>query len=212
MSDNSSRLAHLLGEMRREMNGAVVGSMRFYGEEYGLNYGVTLPTIRAIAKEESKRQGGTNHRLAKLLYRQEVRELRLAGLWLADSEEAERELDFWGGGVINSDVAEEAAFALLHRCKGVEKWLRCDSELLQYCALMALAKRPAIDLEAYTNTIIELISDQTHIVQNAIVALLDAAIKSGVDNQAINKFLSNLPPCKATEHIRSEMEWRMEYR
>ena len=42
-------MAALLGELRREMNGAVVESMQRGEGGYGLNYGVSIPTIRAIA-------------------------------------------------------------------------------------------------------------------------------------------------------------------
>ena len=42
----------LLGAMRKQMNGAVADAMRYYGEKYGLNYGVSLPTLRQIANQE----------------------------------------------------------------------------------------------------------------------------------------------------------------
>ncbi len=186
--------------------------MRFYGVDYGLNYGVTLTTIRAIAKGELEHQGGANHRLAKLLYRQEVRELRLAGLWLADSAVADDELEFWAQGVINSDVAEEAAFALLHSCKGVDRWLASDSELLQYSSLMAIAKRGNIALGEYSDSIVKIVNDDSHIVQNGVVALLDSAIRCGVESDEIATLLARLPECRAAEYVRSEMEWRLEYR
>ena len=51
-TDLTSRMVYLLGELRREMNGAVADSMRYYGTRYGLNYGVSLPTIRTIASKE----------------------------------------------------------------------------------------------------------------------------------------------------------------
>ncbi|MFI3303153.1 MAG: DNA alkylation repair protein [Rikenellaceae bacterium] len=211
MSYNTLRLAYLLGEMRRQMNGAVVGSMRFYGEEYGLNYGVTLPSIRSIAKAELAERG-INHRFAKLLYRQEVRELRLAGLWLADSTLTDEELDFWAAGIINSDVAEEAAFALLHKCRGVEAWLSSDSELLQYSALMAIAKRGEFEISNYRSRIVEILSKEVHILQNGVVALLDGALKAGVESSTLESILAELPNNKASEFIRSEMQWRIEYR
>ena len=39
--DFTSRMAALLGAFRRERNGAVADSMRFYGAPCGLNYGVS---------------------------------------------------------------------------------------------------------------------------------------------------------------------------
>ncbi len=68
----------LLRELRRERNGAVADSMRYYGTPYGLNYGVSLPTLRRIARAETP-----DHGFARYLYLQDVRELRLAALHIA---------------------------------------------------------------------------------------------------------------------------------
>jgi len=51
--DYTSRMVALLRELRRERNGAVADSMRYYGAPYGLNYGVSLPTLRRIARAEA---------------------------------------------------------------------------------------------------------------------------------------------------------------
>ena len=71
--DFTSRMAALLGAFRRERNGAVADSMRFYGAPCGLNYGVSLPTLRTLARAEA-----ADHDFAKYLWRQDVRCLRLA--------------------------------------------------------------------------------------------------------------------------------------
>ena len=76
--DYTSRMLALLRELRRERNGAVADSMRYYGTPYGLNYGVSLPTLRRIARAEAP-----DHGFARYLYRQDVRELRLAALHIA---------------------------------------------------------------------------------------------------------------------------------
>ena len=66
--DFTSRMAALLGAFRRERNGAVADSMRFYGAPCGLNYGVSLPTLRTLARAEA-----ADHDFAKYLWRQDVR-------------------------------------------------------------------------------------------------------------------------------------------
>ena len=50
--DVPARLAALLGRFRRERNGVVADTMQYRGKAYGLNYGVSLPTIRAVARAE----------------------------------------------------------------------------------------------------------------------------------------------------------------
>ena len=92
----------LLGAMRKQMNGAVADAMRYYGNKYGLNYGVSLPTLRSIAMTEQR-----DHSLAQYLYKQQVRELRLAALHIAEPEKMTlSEATFWAEGVINSEVAD----------------------------------------------------------------------------------------------------------
>ena len=95
----TSKMVALLGELRREMNGAVVDSMREKGIEYALSYGVSIPTIRALA-----RQYAPDDELARLLYQQQVRELQLAALSIASPESVtEEELPFWAKAVTTSN-------------------------------------------------------------------------------------------------------------
>ena len=135
----------LLGELRRERNGAVADAMCLCGKPYGLNYGVSLPTLRRIARAET-----SDHDFARYLYVQDVRELRLAALYIAQPERVTAdEADFWAAGIVNSEVAEEASFALLSRV-GVqpaifERWMAA-SPLLQYAALLAAARSPQASL------------------------------------------------------------------
>ena len=143
--DFTSRMVALLGELRRERNGAVADAMSPFGKPYGLNYGVSLPTLRQIARAERP-----DHDFARYLYVQDVRELRLAALYVAQAERVTAdEAEFWAAGIVNSEVAEEASFALLSRV-GVlpaifESWMAA-SPLLQYAALLAAARSPQASL------------------------------------------------------------------
>lgn len=140
--DFTSRMTALLREMRRERNGAVADAMRYYGAAYGLNYGVSLPTLRKIARAEPP-----DHDFARYLYLQDVRELRLAALHIAQPERlSAAEFPAWAAGIVNSEVAEEAAFALLSRSAALPElfpvWIASSDPLLQYAALLAAARSP----------------------------------------------------------------------
>ena len=133
----TSKMIQLLGALRKEMNGAVADSMYYYGEDYGLNYGVSLPTIRSRAIAMGK-----DHELAKYLYKQQVRELRLAAMHIAEPENfSSNEADFWAEGVINSEIAEEMAFALLRHTKDLadifNSWTKSGNKFLAHAAIMA---------------------------------------------------------------------------
>lgn len=140
--DFTSRMVVLLGELRRERNGAVADAMRLHGTPYGLNYGVSLPTLRQIARAEHP-----DHDFARYLLRQEVRELRLAAFHIAQPERLTlAQSEEWGGCIVNSEIAEEAAFALLSRAAVLPElfraWTSGADPLLQYAALLAAARSP----------------------------------------------------------------------
>lgn len=204
-----SRLSYLLGEMRRQKNGAVADGMRFYGAEYGLNYGVSLPTVRSIARAEIERDG-VDHRFAEQLYRQEVRELRLAALWMADSSVVGSQLEFWARGIVNSEIAEEAAFALFYRVVEVEAWLTSEDELLRYCALMSISKRGAA--AEYIDRVPSLLSGEVHILPQAVVTLLESALRSGVERAKVQNVVDQIVSANigGAKHIAEEMAWRVE--
>lgn len=204
----------LLGAMRKQMNGAVADAMYYYGANYGLNYGVSLPTVRQIAKEHEQ-----NHDLALYLYKQQVRELRLAALHIAQPESVTVvELPTWAEGVINSEVAEEMAFALLPHTpilkEIVNEWSQSDSEFLVYASLMAAARSEMARDTALIlamPAIIERFSTSRIIAQGA-VALLAAAYDCDAEaRKVVTTAISQLKDSPAANYVEEEMGWRMEF-
>lgn len=163
----------LLGELRRERNGAVADAMCLCGKPYGLNYGVSLPTLRRIARAEMP-----DHDFARYLYVQDVRELRLAALYIAQPERVTvDEADFWAAGIINSEVAEEASFALLSRVGVLSAIFECwmaASPLLQYAALLAAARSPQASL-AWVDAALEAVHRNAVEAETLIAAARRAA-------------------------------------
>ncbi len=206
----TSRMAHLLGELRREMNGAVVGSMRYYGADYGLNYGVSIPTIRSLGRAESLAGGDDDHRFAKYLYQQEVRELRLISLWFADPMQVATELDFWSRGVVNSEVAEEGAFVLFSRVEGVEDWIYSDSELLHYCAMMSMVGREGVELLDIEARLLEILESNPSLMSKGVIAFLDRYLRRDGGTEEVVRLLDSMPSNGACANIRAEIAWRME--
>ncbi|MCM1250105.1 MAG: DNA alkylation repair protein, partial [Alistipes sp.] len=136
----TSRMVALLSALRRERNGAVADEMRLFGTACGLNYGVSLPTVRSIARAETP-----DHDFARFLLLQDVRELRLAAFHIARPEcLVSAEFPVWAAAIINSELAEEAAFALLSRAAVFpalfETWIAGEDPLPAYAALMAAAR------------------------------------------------------------------------
>lgn len=200
--------------MRKQMNGAVADAMFYYGSNYGLNYGVSLPTVRQIAREQP-----ADHELALYLYKQQVRELRLAALHIAEPERITvQELPTWEEGVINSEVAEEMAFALLPRTTILndifDKWSCSDNEFLAYSALMAAARSGIALDESRLHTLPAIVERfaSSRIIAQGVVAMLATAYERNAETKAaIQDILDKMGDDPAAEYIKDEISWRIEY-
>lgn len=199
--------------MRKQMNGAVADAMFYYGTNYGLNYGVSIPTIRQIAKQVEP-----DHSLALYLYKQQVRELRLAALHIAlPSAITKEELPTWAEGVINSEVAEEMAFALLPRVSFFKHiftmWSSSDNEFLAYAALMGATRNAIIrdiDIIHSIPTIVKQF-ESSRIIAQGCVAFLAAAYDSDREAaEAVRSIMDKISDSPTANYINEEMSWRME--
>lgn len=210
--DNTSKMITLLGKMRKQMNGAVADAMFYYGTRYGLNYGVSLPTVREIAAE-----AGKDHELALYLFKQQVRELKLAALHIADAEQISAATSStWADGITTSELAEEVAFAMLSHCPSLaaiyDKWVKSENEFATYAALMALSRSSEISqeqLEPIANITCRYSTSRP--IAQGVVALLAAAYLNPALQEAVKATLEKLPDTPASEYVRDEMSWRMEF-
>ena len=193
------------------MNGAVADSMYYSGKRYGLNYGVSIPTIRTIARQEPKDMA-----LAKYLIEQQVRELQLAALHITPAEEltAEDAIEF-EKHITNSEIAEEASFSVFGKCSCInelcERWIDSGDEQLIYCALLSAARNPLAAKPIIAAKLRQIISDGTSniVVQGAIVLL--TAIANSPDKEIVSDLLKTLPDTAASDKIREEVVWMLEY-
>lgn len=214
MANNTSQMIALLGAMRKQMNGAVADAMYYYGADYGLNYGVSLPTVRQIAREQEK-----DHALALYLYKQQVRELRLAALHIAQAEAITmEELPTWAEGVINSEIAEEMAFALLPHTTIISDifaaWSESDNEFLVYATLMAAARSELARDTNIVNVTPNILSrfSASRIIAQGVVALLAAAYDCDAEaRKAVAEVIEGLEESPAANYVKEEMNWRMEF-
>ncbi len=138
--DDTALMIRLLKRLKVEMNGAVTGAMQERGIVYPLNYGVSVPTIRGIA-----RKYGPSHSLALLLYRQQVRELKLSALFVEDpacvTSEQVRE---WSRDFTHSEIVELTVMYLFSRSAAavdlIGEWLSADDVFLRYAGVMMLMR------------------------------------------------------------------------
>ena len=211
MENNTSKMVTLLGKIRKQMNGAMLDTFRYYGHNYGMNYGVAIHSLRDMAN-----QVGTDDSLARFLYRQQVRELRIIALWIADSATiTAADFDFWAAGIVNSEVAEQAAQALLCRIDAIdallEAWCNADNELLAYCALLAAARSKGVNegvVERVVKSVITRFADN-HLTAQGTVALLSSLIAT--NREFVKSLTAALPDTPTASVVREEIAWRIEY-
>ena len=107
----SEKIFAIFAQVRREMNGAVAGAMSDRGVRYNLNYGVSLPTIRDIAAPYAP-----DHDLAEALWRQDVREMKIAAIFVDDPSMVTRgQMEKWLEEAPTGELAELAAMNLFWR-------------------------------------------------------------------------------------------------
>lgn len=208
---HTTKMVSLLSEFRRERNGLVADTMYYEGSRYGLNYGVSLPTLRRLVAEV-----GVDHDFARFLCRQQVRCLQLAALHLADPtrlDEAD-EATFWLNFLTNSELAEEAAYALLSRYTALplrfNEWVAIQQLYAAYALLMALARTGHITtshLEAAYAT------HRRHahsLTAKALVVLSAAAVEADGSLREVVEQLTREADLPMQDYICDELAWRIQ--
>lgn len=236
--NHTSRMTALLGELRRERNGAVADAMRLVGAPYGLNYGVSLPTLRRLARAEKP-----DYAFAKFLSLQDVRELRLAAYHIADPAGlTPGEFPFWASGIVNHELAEEAAFALLPRIGDFPALFRTWTAAgmpwpLQYAALMAASRVVPPD-SGWVDSAVEAVRRAAAaaspesgfsasatpsaacsvctpaaallVAQGAVALLAAVGSRNGESRQAVLRKAGSLGRLRAEDYVHEELAWRLE--
>lgn len=212
--DSTQRMISLLGRLRKQMNGAVSESMQRDGQKYGLNYGVSIATVREIVAEEER-----DYEFAKYLFKQQVRELRLAACHIAEPAKVDtHEFPFWSRGIVNSELAEELAFALLSKIYDINSlmgvWTVESNELVAYAALMAASRNERtlseVALIAVENAVRA--NPNSALIANGVVALLCyVASRDKSLSVGIPVLLDRLNECRTKEIVVDELSWRLEY-
>lgn len=102
-------LRHIRTRLRLSMNGVVASSMREKGLNYKLNFGVSLPKIKEIAKEMTP-----STKLAEALWAQDVREMKILATLLQPVQEFPQEqAERWANQIPTGEIAEQYAMNLL---------------------------------------------------------------------------------------------------
>ena len=212
--DFTQRMISLLGRVRKQMNGAVAESMATHNQNYGLNYGVSIATLREIVAQEPK-----DYAFAKYLYQQQVRELKLCACHIADAQQLDtHEFPFWSRGIANAELAEELAFALLSKIYDINSlmgvWSTESNEMVAYAALMAASRNERTTSEVAFIAAEKAVraNPNSVYIANGVVTLIcyiasrDKSVKVGIPT-----LIERMPDSATKRNIVEELEWRLDY-
>ena len=140
MEDVSQQVKEIKQSFRQMMDGAVAKSMRDKGVDYRLNWGATLPRLRAKADEL-----GPNYSLAIALFKENVRECKiLATMMMPPNEVLPEVIDIWMEQITTQEIAEQAAFNLFqylpYAPEKAYTWMASEKPLYQLCGFHILSR------------------------------------------------------------------------
>ncbi len=212
---NAGKTAEILRLLRTQTNGMVVEAMSARGTDYPLSYGVAAASIKEVAARYAP-----DHGLARTLYCSDVRELRLAALYIADPARMDiSEAGFWAEGISSPEVAEHAGMAI-GRCAAardiVPVWLSSSSAMVRYAALMsgaaAVMANPSLQWDA--GELIPLLERAAPEAGNPEVKGLAAFIgrlwqRQPAVRDALGPMLQRIEANPACRSLWLELEWRV---
>lgn len=212
----TEKMVALMRRLKIEMNGAVTDAMRDYGggrQGYGLNYGVSLPTIRDVAQEYAP-----DHELALALWRQDVREMKLAALFADNpSQVTAAQMEAWASDWRVPELAEQCAMQLFWKspdaCKQAAIWAGLspdDAALKRLAAFYMIGRLAAV--AAVSDTGISSLLSATAIFgpaaaeRSAAYALREIYRHRPALRERVMETLSRIP-----DEVAGEVRWQVEY-
>lgn len=133
-------LENVLAELRAKADHARTPGMAGVGIDVSRALGVSVPDIRAIAKRV-----GTDHDLARALWRTGIHEARILATLVADPEAlGDEDMEAWVAGLSSSDVCDFAAdlFAATPTARRkIRAWARPPEGFVKRCAFSMIARR-----------------------------------------------------------------------
>ena len=148
MEDISLIIKEIKQSFRQMMDGAVAQSMRDKGLNYHLNWGATLPRLKAKAEDIVNSQqltADSQYSLAIALWKENVRECKILATMLMPPEKMLPEVcDIWMEQIPSQEIAEQAAFNLWqylpYAPEKAYQWIASDQEYDQLCGFHVLSR------------------------------------------------------------------------
>lgn len=201
MDENTlhSKVKEIKQSFRLMMDGVVAQSMRDKGVNYHLNWGATLPRLKAKAEELKAEYANTSpftsspshhtsdhsplYDLAIALWKENVRECKILATMLMPADEMLPGVcDVWMEQIGELEIAEQAAFNLWQHlpyapAKAYE-WIASDKEYYQLCGFHVLSRLFMNGQEPNERGINEFLDQATAALRGPFWSVRKAAMQS----------------------------------
>ena len=176
--DIKEQIKEIKQSFRLMMDGMVAASMRNKGVDYKLNWGATLPRLKAKAEEI-----GQNYDLAIALWKENVRECKILATMLMPADKMLPEVvDIWMEQTDCQEIAEQATFNLYqylpYAPEKAYTWMASDKELYQLCGFHILSRLFMNHQEPNERGINEFVDQALVALQSSNTDLKKAAMQS----------------------------------
>ncbi|MFI3321138.1 MAG: DNA alkylation repair protein [Rikenellaceae bacterium] len=183
----------LLNNFRREMNGAVAGTMRQLSGLEGLqSYGVSLPTIKSICEKIER-----NHQFALFLFKSKVRELKIAATIIdPEGEVTVEQITSWCEDCDNIEILNSVARLAGKSSVAVklfDKWIASKDAKYSRLALLigGEAVRKGVEIDSYSEKVMRVVLDIGRgEINESVFALHALETQNNSDTAAIKKQLT----------------------
>ena len=188
MEDVREIIKEIKQSFRLMMDGAVAQSMRDKGLNYHLNWGATLPRLKAKAEELANSQqltADSQYSLAIALWKENIRECKILATMLMPPERMLPEVcDIWMEQMPSQEIAEQAAFNLWqylpYAPEKAYQWIASDQEYYQLCGFHILSRLFMNGQEPNERGINEYMDQALSAIQGSYMSVRKAAMQSMV--------------------------------
>ena len=187
MEDVRDKVKEIKQSFRLMMDGSVAQSMRDKGLNYHLNWGATLPRLKAKAEElktsSQEPIADSQYDLAIALWKENARECKILATMLMPPEKMLPEVcDIWMEQIPSLEIAEQAAFNLwqhlLYAPEKAYQWIASDQEYYQLCGFHVLSRLFMNGQEPNERGINEFIDQALSALQGPYMSVRKAAMQS----------------------------------
>ncbi|MBS3069411.1 DNA alkylation repair protein [Candidatus Micrarchaeota archaeon] len=187
----SLQCSQIVARIKSQYNAKNVAGMARFGISAKNTYGLSIPTLRKMAKEI-----GRNHSLALLLWETEMHEARLLAGFIGDPTElTPSQMDKWVAGFDSWDVCDQVCgnlfdcHPLAH--KKAKEWANSKEEFIRRAGFALMAALSVHDKKA-TNaqflSFLPIIKKYSHDERNFVKKAVNWALRQiGKRNIALNK-------------------------